>query len=62
MRREQACRRCKRLTFGPRCPVDGSTSLSRDWSGLIVILDADRSEVARTIGAKTAGRYAHLVR
>jgi RNA polymerase subunit RPABC4/transcription elongation factor Spt4 len=27
-----------------------------------VILDADRSEVARTIGAKAAGRYAHLVR
>ena len=60
--RESACRKCKRLTSASACPIDGSRSLTKDWSGLIVILDPDHSEVARTIGVKTPGRYAYLVR
>lgn len=56
--RERACRKCKRLTEESRCPNDGSTDLTKNWSGLIVVLDAARSEVARAIGAKAPGRYA----
>ena len=59
--RERACRKCKRLTEESRCPVDGSTDLSGQWSGLIVVLDAARSEVARTLGVKSPGRYAFSV-
>lgn len=59
--REKACRKCKRLTAESRCPVDGSSDLSDDWSGLIVILDAQHSDVAQTLGVKSPGRYAFSV-
>lgn len=59
--KERACRKCRRLTNEPRCPVDGSTDLSDEWSGLIVVLDAARSQVAQALGAKSPGRYAFTV-
>jgi DNA-directed RNA polymerase subunit E" len=59
--KEHACRKCRRLTTESKCPSDGSKDLSNDWSGLIVILDAARSEVARALGITTPGRYAFSV-
>jgi len=56
--RERACRRCRRLTTGSSCPDDGSNDLSGEWSGLIVILDPERSNVAQTLGVTSPGRYA----
>jgi DNA-directed RNA polymerase subunit E" len=56
--KERACRKCRRLTTESICPNDGSNNLGRDWSGLIVIIDPERSSVARSLGVKNAGRYA----
>jgi DNA-directed RNA polymerase subunit E" len=56
--REKACRKCRRLTTGPACANDGSSNLSEQWTGLIVILDPERSSVAKTLGVRNAGRYA----
>lgn len=37
----QACRRCKRLVprDAKRCPYCGSTDLTKEWFGLVIILD-----------------------
>lgn len=56
--KELACRRCKRLTTEKVCPNCGSTELSTEWSGLIIILDPDRSQVAHTLSITKPGRYA----
>jgi DNA-directed RNA polymerase subunit E" len=56
--RELACRKCKMLTNEKACPNDGSTELSNEWSGLIIIIAPDRSQVAKTLGITKAGRYA----
>ncbi|MFQ6135233.1 MAG: transcription elongation factor subunit Spt4 [Nitrososphaerales archaeon] len=58
MAREHACRKCKSLSSGKVCPVCGSTDLSSEWSGLIVILDPEKSEVAKTLDISKSGRYA----
>ena len=55
---ERACRKCRALTIHSACPIDGSKNLSDEWSGLIVILDPERSDVARSMGFNTAGRFA----
>jgi DNA-directed RNA polymerase subunit E" len=59
---EKACRKCKFISNGPACPNCGSTDLSDDWSGLIVIIDPAASEVAKKMGITKAGRYAIRVR
>ena len=56
--KELACRKCKTLTTEKACPNDGSTELSNEWSGLIIVLDPKNSKVAETLAIKTPGRYA----
>ncbi len=55
---EKACRKCRAITRENRCPVCGSDDLSVNWSGMIIIIDPEKSEVAKMIGAKAPGRYA----
>jgi DNA-directed RNA polymerase subunit E" len=56
--KELACRKCRMLTTEKTCPNDGSTELSNEWSGLIIIINSDRSQVAKTLGITKPGRYA----
>jgi DNA-directed RNA polymerase subunit E" len=56
--KELACRKCKTLTSDKTCPNDGSTELSKEWSGLIIIINPERSQVAKTLGITKPGRYA----
>jgi len=56
--RELACRKCKTLTTEKACPNDGSTELSNEWSGLVIIINPDKSQVAKTLNITKPGRYA----
>jgi len=56
--RELACKKCKALTTGKMCPVCKSTELSRDWSGIILLLDADKSKIAATLEISVPHKYA----
>jgi transcription elongation factor SPT4 len=56
--KELACRKCKMLTTEKTCPNDGSTELSNEWSGLVIIINPERSQVAKTLAITKAGRYA----
>ena len=56
--KELACIKCRALTTDKTCPNDGSTELSDEWSGLIIIIDPAKSQVAKTLGIAKAGRYA----
>jgi len=56
--KELACRKCKMLTTDKTCPNDGSTELSNEWSGLVIIINPEKSQVAKTLGIAKAGRYA----
>jgi DNA-directed RNA polymerase subunit E" len=60
--REQVCRECHRVLTGQTCPVCGSSNLSSDWSGLVIILDPQRSEIAKRLGVDMADKYALKVR
>ncbi len=53
-----ACRKCRMLTTEKACPNDGSTELSTEWSGLIIVINVERSQVAKTLGILKPGRYA----
>lgn len=57
-----ACRDCHRVTRDEVCPACGSDSLSDDWSGYVVIIDPEESEIAEKMEVELAGSYALKVR
>jgi DNA-directed RNA polymerase subunit E" len=59
---EKACRNCRMISNGPICPNCRSTNLSDDWSGLVIIIDPDTSEIAKMMKIKAPGKYAIKVR
>jgi DNA-directed RNA polymerase subunit E" len=56
--KEYACRKCKTLTTEKVCPNCHSNELSDEWSGLVIVLDVQHSNVAQTLAIKVPGRYA----
>jgi len=56
------CRECHRVVEGEACGICGSSNLSTDWTGYLVIIDPERSEVAKKMNIKLPGRYALKVR
>ncbi|MCS6784029.1 MAG: transcription elongation factor subunit Spt4 [Candidatus Caldarchaeum sp.] len=54
----RACRNCKRIVVGKSCDVCGSTNLSSSFSGLLLILDVEKSRIAKELGIRKSGRYA----
>ncbi len=56
---EKACRNCRLIiTQGDVCPLCGSKDLTTKWSGYVVILDAEKSAIAKKFGIKVNGIYA----
>lgn len=55
----RACRDCKLITTSKdRCENCGSTNLTRAFYGMIIVLDEERSEIARELGIRKKGAYA----
>lgn len=56
----KACIRCKALVQPDvqKCPVCGSTDFTNEWSGIVIIVNPEKSDIAKLLGIKTAGRYA----
>jgi DNA-directed RNA polymerase subunit E" len=58
----RACRVCKIITEDPSCPICRGTDLSDDYSGLLVVVKPEGSQLAQKMGIKEAGRYALKIR
>lgn len=58
---EKACTVCKKISHGERCPVCKNPT-SDNWSGLLIITDPDKSEVAQELNITLPGEYALRVR
>ena len=59
---EKACRNCNFITGGSTCPACGGAQLSEDWSGYVVVLDPENSEIAKRLNITQLGKYALRVR
>ena len=53
---EQACRECRRIVEGQVCPICNSASLSREWSGYVVIIDPKESNKSLGEGDRVQAR------
>jgi len=59
---DKACRNCHLVSEANVCPECKSTDLSDDFSGIVVIIDPERSTIAKTMGINKSGRYAVRIR
>ncbi len=55
---DKACKKCKAIYSGAKCPKCGSTESSASFKGKIVILNSEESEIAKKVGIKEKGSYA----
>ncbi|HDR73064.1 MAG TPA: DNA-directed RNA polymerase, subunit E'' [Methanoculleus sp.] len=61
-KQQKVCRQCHRVVDGEACVICGSTNLSDDWAGYLVIIDPERSDIAKKMNITLPGRYALKVR
>lgn len=59
---EKACPECNMISVKSPCPNCKATSLSDDFSGLVIIFDPEHSAIAKAMKMKVKGRYALRVR
>ncbi len=56
---KQACKTCKRLVSGEKCPIcKDSSKLIKNWKGKVVIFNVEKSELAKKMNIKEPGEYA----
>lgn len=59
------CRDCHSVVEDPdseTCPMCGSSSLTEDWSGYVIIVHPEQSEIAQEMEVTEPGKYALKVR
>lgn len=63
-RKRLVCRDCHRVLEADMdsCPACGSTSLTEDWAGYVVIAHPEQSQIASEMNITDAGVYALKVR
>ncbi|MDE1825009.1 MAG: DNA-directed RNA polymerase, subunit E'' [Candidatus Micrarchaeota archaeon] len=56
---DKACKNCRLIIAqGELCPVCGGTALTSKWHGYVVILNAEKSEIAKKLEIRVNGTYA----
>jgi DNA-directed RNA polymerase subunit E" len=58
MASEKACKKCRAIYTGPKCPKCGYEESSDSFKGKVVILKEEESEIGEKLGIKDKGDYA----
>ncbi len=58
MAKQKACKKCKTIYSGLKCPRCGSEEASENFKGKITILNPEQSEIAQKLKIKDKGEYA----
>lgn len=61
-KKEKACRDCHSITTEDECPVCGSSDISTDYLGYVIVMDPGSSIIADKMQIDRAGKYALKVR
>ena len=58
MVKQKACRHCRTIFTGTKCPRCGADDGRDNFRGKIKVLNAENSEIARNLKLKEKGEYA----
>ena len=57
----KACKQCSFISEEATCPRSGGQT-SREWQGYLVVIDYEKSDIAKQMGISSNGKYALRVR
>lgn len=55
---KKACKECKFIYAGDKCPNCGSKESTDGWKGRVIILNSEESEIAKKLKVKDKGIFA----
>lgn len=55
---EKVCKQCRRIIEGEICPICKESQLTSSWKGLVMIINPEKSEIAKKLGITLPGKYA----
>ena len=58
MEKQKACKICKNIYEGDKCPKCESKESTDSFKGRIVILNTEKSEIAKKLNIKSKGNFA----
>lgn len=58
MAKQKACKICNTIYEGETCPKCGSKESTDNFKGKVVVLSAEKSEIAKKLDIKSNGVYA----
>ena len=58
MAKQKACRLCSTIYEGDKCPKCDSKDSTESFKGKIVVLNPEKSEIAKKINLKSKGNFA----
>ena len=58
----RACKECKRIVKGNICPACKTSELTRNWKGIVIVINPSESLIAKEAGITAPGKYAIRVK
>jgi DNA-directed RNA polymerase subunit E" len=58
MASQKACKQCKTIFEGNKCPNCGSEEFSDNFKGKVIVLNPEESEVAKNLKVQKKGKFA----
>ncbi len=62
MAKQKACKICKKIYEGEKCPRCESRESTESFKGRIVVVNPEKSEIAQKLNIKEKGNFAIKVR
>lgn len=57
----KACKHCRYITTESVCPICKSEELSNRFSGVLIVFNPEKSDIAKKLDIKIKGEYALIV-
>jgi len=62
MAAEKACKTCRTIFSGSKCPKCGGTEFTDSFKGKIIVINEETSEIAQKLNLKDKGEFAVRLR
>ena len=57
-KKKKVCKRCKIFIEDDKCPICKGNQFVENWKGRIIVLNAEKSQLAKKMDIKKKGTYA----